>query len=142
MAGSTLTVTKMSNPYGDRNMPNRITLDWLSDDTNGDLSKDIDAKFATPHITFEGWFIVGIETIPGENGDLTTDLPDDQYDLELHSPYDADLAGGSVKNRSGTIAQRESPYVLLPIDSEITIEIDNAGNSKKGRIILHLSPRI
>lgn len=142
MAGSSLTVTKMTNPYGDRNMQNIITLDWLSDDTDGDLSADIAASFATPHITFEGWFIVAVETIPGESGDLATDLPDDQYDIELHSPHDVDKAGGTLKDRSGTVGELVAPSVPIPIDSEITIEISNAGNEKQGRIKLYLSSKV
>jgi len=141
----------MSNPYGDVPLENTVVLDWLSDDAAGSLSADICSTFAAaqkaihknnPQPSKLKGYIVGFETIPGEDGDLTTDLPTDQYDIELHSPYDVDVLGGTAKNRSGTVGERVGPSVLIPVDSEITVEISNAGNAKQGRIILYLSPNV
>ena len=149
MANSALTVTSVTNPSLDDKERNKIVLDWLSDDTNGNLSKDIASAYATAQAALSTYhiqpdklkgYIVGVETIPGENGDLSTDLPTDQYDIELHTPYDTDVMGGTTKDRSGTVAQMEAPSVFIPIDSELTLEISNAGNSKQGRIILHIAP--
>lgn len=153
MAGSTLTVTSVLNPSMNDNTKERntIVLDWLSDDAAGNLSKDIAATYAAAQAALSSYltqpdkitgYIVGIETIPGENGDLATDLPDDVYDITLDDPYDCDVAGGSLANRSGTVAQNVVPSAPMPVDSEITVEISNAGNAKRGRIILHISPRV
>ena len=148
MAGSTLTVV-MSNPYADNTDGNTIVLDWLSDDADGTVSIDIASTYATAQRAvndalpqprkIEGC-IFGLETIPGENGDKTTACPTALYDITLDDPYSYDLAGGSLANRSATVAEKAVPSQPIPIDSEATLKISNAGNSKKGRIILYIKP--
>ena len=150
MAGS-LVVTSMSNPYADDGEQNTIVLDWTSDSSNGDVSSDIASTFATaqalindaiPQPSKLKGYIVGIETIPGLLGDLATTLPDDLYDITLDDPYDYDLAGASLANRSGTVAQKVVPSAPIPSDSEVTLEVSAAGNSKTGRVILYIAPSL
>lgn len=147
MAGSNLTITSMSNPYGDTPQQNTIVLDWLSDDTAGTLSANICSTFAAaqkaihknnPQPSKLSGYIVGIETIPGENGDKTTDCPTALYDITLDDSYGYDLAGGSLANRSASVGEKVVSSQPIPIDSEITVSISAAGNSKKGRIIIYV----
>jgi hypothetical protein len=135
MAGSSLTVTSMSNPYNLETKNNMIVLDWVSDDAAGNLDADIQAYFSTGYENITG-HIVAIETIPGQNGDKTTDCPTNGYDITLEDPYGYDLAEGSLNDRSNSVAEVYQPQVPLVVDSELTVKITNAGNSKKGRIII------
>jgi hypothetical protein len=149
MAGSILTVTSVSHPSMNGKEQNTIVLDWLSDASAGTLSKDIASTYSTAQAVLSSYlvqpdklkgYIVGIETIPGKDGNLTDNLPSNLYDITLDDPYDYDLAGGSLANRSGTVAEKVVPSQPIPIDSEVTLEITNAGNEKKGRIIIYISP--
>ena len=148
MAGSALTVTSATNPYMDGTIPNTIVLDWLSDASDGSVSIDIVSTYTAaqaagePNPTKLKGYIVGLETIPGKDGNLTDNLPTDQYDITLDDPYDYDIAGASLANRSGTVAEKVVPSQPLPIDSEITLEISAAGNATKGRIILQIAPKL
>ena len=108
------------------------TWDWVSDS-----SGDVSGVGVSPKLS---GYIVGIETIPGLNGNLTDNLPTDQYDITLDDPYDYDLAGGSLANRSASVAEKRVPSQPIPIDSEITLEISAAGNAKKGRILVYIKP--
>lgn len=142
MAGSLLTVTSITNPYLDNTIPNTIVLDWFSDASDGSVSIDLVSTYTAAQATGEPQptklkgYIVGIETIPGEDGNLTDDLPD-AYDLSLNDPYSYDLAGGSLAARSATVAEKVVPSQPIPIDSEITVTISGAGNATKGRIIIY-----
>lgn len=151
MAGSTLTITSVSNPSLDDKSRNTIVLDWLSDASAGTLSKNIASTYSMAQAALSSYlvqpdklkgYIVGIETIPGENGDKTTDCPTNLYDITLDDPYGYDLAGGSLANRSSSVAEKVVPSSPIPVDSEITVSISAAGNAKKGRIILSIAPEI
>ena len=144
----TLVVTSMSHAEADGVEQNTIVLDWISH-TDGTVSADIASTFAAaqkaihknnPQPTKIKGPLVGIETIPGLNGDLTTALPSNLYDITLDDPYNLSLAATALANRSGTVAEKVVPSQPIPVDSEITLEITNAGDTKKGRIILYLKP--
>lgn len=151
MAG-TLTVTSMSNPYGDTPQQNTIVLDWLSQGAGagaGTVSADICSTFAAAQETIHApqpvrlkGYITSVETIPGKNGDLTTNVPTDAYDITLDNPYGCDLLGGLLSNRISIVAEKVVPSQPIPIDSEITLEIANAGNEKRGRIIIYIKPEV
>lgn len=82
--------------------------------------------------------ILSIETIPGLLGDLTTDLPTAAYDITLLNVYSIDVVAGALANRSGTAGEKLVCSSPIPIDSEITLTIAAAGDTKKGRIIIYL----
>jgi len=76
--------------------------------------------------------------VPGENGDLTTDLPTDQYDAALIDVASGvDLLAGEGANRSGTAADdiiAATTDVL--IFGAMNLTISNAGDTKKGRVYI------
>jgi len=148
MAGSALTVT-MSNPFGDDCDKNVIVLDWTSDSSAGTVAIDIASTFAAAQLAVSQalpqpkkikGYIKAIETIPGLLGDKTTTCPTTLYDITLDDPYDYDLAGGSLADRSASLAEKVVPSSPIPVDSEVTLSISSAGNSKTGRIIIYIDP--
>ena len=150
MAGSALVVT-MSNPYADDKDTNKVILDWTSDDSDGSVSIDIASTYATAQALLNDSLpqpskimgsIVKIETVPGTEGDLTTAKPTALYDITILDAYGLDVAGGSLANRSGTVAESVVPDAPIPIDSELTLTIASAGNSKTGRTILFIKPEV
>jgi len=157
MAAS-MTVHVDHNPFLDGRAPARITIDWVSH-TDGVVSLKICSTLSAANLRAAGNNAQGsleidkirgtlhkIETIPGlYNGYLapvigdTPALPTDLYDITLLDPYGLDVADGTLVNRSGTLPEvvvfSGGKYI---VDSEITVTIANAGDSKKGRIIIDL----
>jgi hypothetical protein len=82
--------------------------------------------------------IRSIQTAPGLNGDRTTTLPN-AYDLTLLDSYGVDVAEGKLMGRSGTVAEVVAFDHQKVIDSELTVTIAGAGDTKKGRVIINLS---
>lgn len=151
MAAS-MTVTIEGNPFLDGVRDSaKIIIDWISH-TDGAVSLGIKATKNTAEAALGGARIVlskirgklrAVETAPGLNGDLTTALPTNLYDITLLDQYGEDVVDGNLANQSGTVADSvvfgaDTP---LPIDtSELTVTIAAAGDTKKGRIILFIDP--
>jgi hypothetical protein len=143
MAG-TVTLT-MSNPYA-CDGENKVIVDWLGT-VGGAASGDLCAlyaasqlatyQYATPQPSKFRGKLIKVETIPGEDGDLATDLPTAAYDLTLLDSYGNDIAGGYMKDRSGTLAEQWIPEQSIAVDDDITFTIAAAGSETQGRVILH-----
>ncbi len=158
MAGSALIVST-DNLYMDvrLNRGNRgdirvggciLTLDWTSDSSSGDLDLSIVDAYNTavlagdvhlPFVTKIHGKIISVETIPGEEGDPAETPPSADYDIKLKDAYSYDLAGANLQDLSNTDAEMWIPTTPVPVSSDITLFIENAGNSKKGRIIITLT---
>ncbi len=139
-----LVVTAERNPFMDCSIGENfaIILDWTSA-TDGTVNLPIASTYSSQK-PFGEYIqpsrIIGelrsIETAPGENGNLTDDLPTDNYNIAIKDRYGLDIAGGNLAARSGTVAEKIVSSGKLIIDSELTLIIDSAGDSKKGRIIM------
>lgn len=110
-------------------------LDWTSDGS-GAVDQSI-----TNLIGVLAGRVIAFETIPGENGDLSTDLPTALYDITIDDEYNTDIAAGALGDRSGTVGERVNPAVPIPIWAPLTLKIANAGVSKKGRLIIVVSEK-
>lgn len=151
MAGSALTVTVNGNPYLDGHRDRaQIICDWTSDASAGTVAIAIASTYTAAQIAYGGMRpnpkrITGnirlVETIPGLLGDKTTTCPTDNYDITLPDAYGFDVMEGGLANRSSSVAQIVSfEAAPLPIDSDLTLTIANAGNSKTGRVIITVDP--
>lgn len=111
----------------------KYTIDWKCDasgDANAYLDTDLSLGLLTGTIEF-------ILTAPGENGDLTTDLPTASYDLYIKDVHGFDWLGTSLENRSGTVAEKVVPSPIpIVIAQQLRLVVDNAGDAKRGRIII------
>lgn len=109
------------------------TIDWKSD-ASGNVLAYLNADLALGLLFGTIEYVL---TAPGENGDLTTDLPTASYDITLVDAHAYDWAGGNLANRSGTAAEKYTPTappVILAVD--LRVKVENAGNAKRGRIII------
>ena len=108
-------------------------LSWKCD-ASGDGAVWLNADLALGLITGTLEFI---ETAPGENGDLTTDLPTASYDVYLKDAYGFDWAEAGVDDRSGTVAEKYVPTTPpMLIGQDMQLVIDNAGDAKRGRVLI------
>lgn len=111
----------------------KYTIDWKCD-ASGDANAYLDTDLSLGLITGTIEFIL---TAPGENGDLTTDLPTASYDLYIKDVHGFDWLGTALENRSGTVAEKVVPSpVPIVIAQQLRLVVDNAGNAKRGRIII------
>ncbi len=139
-----LTVTVEKNPFMDGSMGGSfaVILDWVSA-AGGTVSKNIASTY-TAQKPFGEYFnvskilgtLVSVETIPGADGDLTTDLPSANYNIAIKDKYGLDVTGGHLATRSGTVAEKIVAEDTIIIDSELKLVIDSAGDSNQGRIVM------
>lgn len=133
----TVTATREFYPGGQK-----ITIDWKSDasgDVLASLMDDLDLGRVAGKLLF-------VETAPGENGDLTTDLPTADYDVYLKDDSSFNWLGALGVNKSGTVAEvvpgiltmDSVDYPVIFLGQDISLVVDNAGNAKRGRVTLFL----
>ena len=139
----TITALVMSNPYG-RDGDNKIEINWTAD-TGGDAGKvtcDICAEYNSVNSRYGinsiqpsklTGFIRKIVTNPGSTA------PTAAYDITLLDADGVDVAGGTLADRSATLSESVVPAQPIYVDSELTLTITNAGDSKIGKITLYMS---
>lgn len=114
----------------------RYTIDWKCD-ASGNVSAYFDTDLSLSNITGKIEFV---ETAPGEDGDLTTDLPTASYDITLLDDSGYDWLGGTLANRSGSVAEKVVPSsTLVLVQQRLKVVVANAGNAKRGRIVIGVS---
>jgi hypothetical protein len=108
----------------------KYIIDWLCSAAGA-----VSATFAELNLGEVSGRFRSCETIPGTNGDLTTNLPD-SYSLTITDEYAYDLLEGFGAGRSASAAERINPQIeaLLAME-DLTITIASAGNAKRGRIV-------
>lgn len=127
MTGTVTATKEISGKY------RKYVIDWLCN-----ASGAFSATFAELGLGTSYGSIHFIETAPGANGDLTTELPTNAYDLTLKDAYACDIAGGNLADRSGTVAERYVPSTVVPVNDALTLAGANCGNAKQGRVIVVL----
>ncbi len=142
-----VTIT-MSNPYG-RDGDNKIVIDWTSTGA-GLATAAIATEFSIAKLAAPGYystiqpskltgFITKIQTIPGALGDLATNPPTVNYDITLTDAHSNDVAAANLMNRSAALAESYIPAEPVPVDSELTMNVTNAGAIMSGRMIIYIS---
>jgi len=82
---------------------------------------------------YAGYEIVAVQTVPGKNGDLATDLPTAAYDVTLIDAYSFDWFYSEGIDRSGTVAEAFCKNGRIPFpDAPVILTIANAGATKQG----------
>ena len=128
MTGEVYIDEKIIAEVGDRT---KYVVDWVSDSSTGNVVSD--------PIYMVG-FLYEVETIPGANGDKTTNTPTNLYDITITDPYGYDLMNNKLANRSGSVAQRQIAANPMWVDDYVTINISNAAvNSRK---FIERTPRL
>jgi hypothetical protein len=119
-----------------------VTIDWTADSAGG-VSGEIASTYSAP--IGQAWkckptkltgTLRQINTVPGQYGDLATNLPSDGYDMSLIGPYNNDIAGGALGNRSRTSGEILTFANPVFLDFPVTFKVINAGSGGKGRTIL------
>jgi len=85
--------------------------------------------------------LVRVQTVPGENGDLTTDLPT-SYDMTITDEFSEDIAAGNLAGRSASASESYYASANVAIAGALQINATGAGASKKGLVVLYLEKRI
>jgi len=111
-----------------------LTFAWTSDAT-GDVTSTTSTAITDQIV---GKYVVMAVTSPD------TTAPTAAYDITITDAYGADIMGGKLADRSATASEQVVPYIgalygSRPIGGALTLNITNAGDSKKGSVILYLS---
>ena len=81
---------------------------------------------------YKGFEMVAVQTVPGANGDLTTDCPTADYDITCLDSFAFDWFYSEGINRSATIAEAFCKNGSIPFPDSATLTIANAGAAKQG----------
>lgn len=105
-----------------------LRIDWTSD-ASGNVEQTISQDGANG----VAW---GSRFIPGTD----SDQPTDQYDVTLKDANGLDVLNGTGANLSNSAAASKTPddTGTLPVVGPLTFEVADAGNAKKGSVILYL----
>jgi len=103
----------------------RFSEAWTSDGSG-------DATAVLPD--FSGYELVAVQTVPGEDGDLATDLPTADYDVTLIDAYGMDWFDDEGIDRSGTVAEIFCQVKRIPFPDSATLTIANAGSANQGLV--------
>jgi len=103
--------------------------DWTSNESGA-------ATVAIPF--FKGYVIKAVRSVPGECGDLATDLPTNLYSITLINDLTgADILVSQGANRSGSVADDALyPNPSIPVPCTMTLTIASAGVAKQGRVYI------
>ena len=83
---------------------------------------------------YKGYEIVACQSVPGANGDRTTDCPATTYTLTLVDEFAMDWFFGEGATRSVSVAEAFCKDGVIPISDTSTITIAGAGDTKQGLI--------
>ena len=139
MAGSIVQTLEPIFDEGKKRDKFKLTMAWTSDGS-GDVSgiSTDDGTFITRKITdiLKGKEIVGGEVTPD-----ATDVPTTLFDVVVNDSNSVDLFGGAFADLSETATTTSYPfdatvYGSKIIKSALTPVVSNAGDAKKGLIVL------
>jgi len=98
---------------------------WTSDGS-GDATITLD--------DYRGYEIVAVQTVPGENGDRSTDCPSPAYDVTCIDAYAFDWFYSEGIDRSATVAEVFCRQGRIPFPDSAILTIANAGDTKQGLV--------
>lgn len=120
MAGSATTFTETTF-----SSVKKVVCAWTADDATGSVS-------GTTTAVYDGK-LIGLSTVPAAAGDA----PTDNYDVTVTDVDGWDVLLGAGANRDTTNTEHVAEASLGAVSgSKLTINVTNAGNSKKGTVIL------
>jgi len=103
----------------------RFEKTWISDGS-GDFTVALD--------DYKGYEIVAVQTVPGENGDRSTDCPSANYNVTLIDDYGFDWFYGEGLGRSDSVAEAFCRSGRIPFPDVATLTIADAGSAKQGLV--------
>jgi len=106
-----------------------LPIPWTSDG-GGDASVTI--------ANYHGYLLLSAKSAPGQDGDLTTDLPSNPYSIVLNDAYSEDIMATALSAVSGLVSVTKYPTTPIPIISALTVVVSGAGATNQGLLILTL----
>lgn len=103
-----------------------LTFEWVSSTDTGLVS-------GTSRHRYTG-NILGVCTVPG----ASSLAPDDNYDITLTDSNEVDVANGQLANRHTSTTQWVFASLGHVVNSQITLNVTNAGNSNAGTTYVYI----
>jgi len=138
MAGSSVTITKREIENNKEHIDEWL-ISWVADDTNGSVpDAEIALSGALEHDKpINGWVFMA-ETNPG------SPAPTANYDITIKNAAGADIFGGELADRSGSVTERVLPKIGSAYDKAwvsgiLTFTLaNNSVNSAAGTATLYV----
>jgi len=83
---------------------------------------------------YKGYEIVAVQTVPGENGDRTTDCPSADYNVTCIDAFGFDWFYSEGLDRSASVAEAFCRDGRIPFPDVATLTIADAGSANQGLI--------
>ena len=97
-------------------------------------TSDADGAATGTLADYKGYEIVAVQTVPGANGDRSTDCPTADYDVTCIDAFGFDWFYSEGIDRSATVAEAFCKNGRIPFPDSATLTIANAGNAKQGLV--------
>jgi len=134
------TELKTLTPFGTSKEVLELTVDWTSATGGASTTSTADINFLTQTVSeiIKGRYLQSVQTVPSATAAPTAD-----YDVAINDANGEDLMDGGLADRSATAAETVFPAAdgvnaVVPIVSDLSIAITNAGDAKKGKAILFI----
>ncbi|MEN6473759.1 MAG: hypothetical protein ABFD81_07090 [Syntrophaceae bacterium] len=143
--GSSITMT-YNNASGDNAGRPTIVIEWVSDSALGYVYTSEGVNVTKVPADFDT-LVAGKDILLGVTDPDATDAPTDNYDGRVFDEYGCDMFGGALNDRDQTNSEQMMPYIdpvnyvagIRTITDTIYPAFLNTGNSKKGKLVLHLN---
>jgi hypothetical protein len=107
-----------------------VPVTWTSDSSG-------DATVILPY--YKGFDLVAVMVAPGKYGDLTTDVPTDDYSIEITNACEEDIMDSMLSACSNSEAQTIYANPPIQVPSVLTVSVSGAGDTNQGVLVLYLT---
>lgn len=129
-----VTITELPSQYGSYEKLRKITWEWTATDL-GVVTDSTTAGLVNKTTQKYTGEIIRLVTIPG----TSTDAPADNYDVTIEDSDGADvLVGAGADRDTANMEQKLASVLGCVYDSQLSLKIANAGDAKKGTVILYV----
>jgi len=131
---------KPITPFGTDKEVLELTVEWTSSTGGASTTSTADINYMTQTVSdvIKGRYLMQAQTVPDG-----TDAPTAAYDVAVNDANGEDLFDDGLANRSATAAESVFPAsdgvnAVVPIVSDLSIAVTNAGDTKAGKVILFI----
>jgi len=83
---------------------------------------------------FSGYEIIAVQTVPGTDGDLVTNLPNDNYNVILLDAFNIDWFFAEGHDRKKVLSEVFFITNRVPFPDSAKLTINNAGSANQGLV--------
>ena len=102
---------------------------WTSDGS-GDASEEF--------LRLANTKLLSIQLAPGNSGDLTTNVPTNEYGVVINDSYGEDITEGEFASNSNSVAESLYANPAIPMTTTWTVVVSGAGSANEGIVRMEM----